>query len=47
MFTAPVLTMPDFNVELIVENDASSLRVGTVLTQKGRLMTYFSKALGL
>ena len=45
MITTSVLILPDFSSEFIVESDASHVGIGVVLTQRGKPIAYFSKAL--
>ena len=45
MVSAPVLVLPNFFEEFTVESDASHCGLGAVLTQQGRPLAYFSKAL--
>ena len=45
MSSVPVLTMPDFIAQFIVESDASGIGLGTVLMQGQQPIAYFSQAL--
>lgn len=47
MSSAPVLTLPDFSKEFIVETDASSEGIGVVLQHEGHPIAFISKAFGL
>jgi hypothetical protein len=47
MTSTPVLTMPNFQEEFVIESDASDSGIGAVLMQRGHpiAIAYISKAL--
>lgn len=45
LITAPVLALPGFNQIFEIESDASGRGLGAILMQRGRSLTYYSKAL--
>lgn len=45
MTNTPVLKLPDLRKTFVVETDASNTSVGSVLTQDGHPLAYFSKKL--
>ncbi|KAJ3689395.1 hypothetical protein LUZ61_018559 [Rhynchospora tenuis] len=47
MTEAPVLTLPDYTKQFVIETDASALGMGAVLMQDNKPVAYLSKSLGL
>lgn len=44
MTTSPILDLPDFTTDFVVETNASGTRIGVVLMQSGRPIVFLSKA---
>jgi hypothetical protein len=47
MSSTPILEFPDFSKEFIIETYACDTGIGTVLTQEGHPIVYFSKDLSV
>ncbi|KAH9681967.1 Endonuclease [Citrus sinensis] len=45
LITTPILALPDFSLTFKVHCDASKVGIGVVLSQQGKLITYFSEKL--
>lgn len=45
LVAAPVLALPNFPQQFVVETDASAMGIGAVLMQNGHPVAYLSKAL--
>ncbi|KAH9687361.1 hypothetical protein KPL70_014745 [Citrus sinensis] len=46
MVAAPVLRLPNFELDFIIETDASNVSIGAVLMQDNHPISYYSKKLG-
>ena len=44
---APILALPDFSKEFVLETDARDVGIGVVLSQEGKPVSYLSQALTL
>lgn len=46
LITSPVLSIPDFKLQFVVDTDACDVGIGVVLSQQGHHVAYVSRALG-
>lgn len=46
LISAPVLALPDFSQQFIVDTEACDVGIGVVLSQSEHLLAYVSRALG-
>lgn len=44
MMTIPILTMPDFFLDFVIETKALGIRLGAILMQEGKSIAYISKS---
>jgi hypothetical protein len=46
LITAPVLALPDFSLQFVIDTDACDMGIGVVLSQQGHPLAFVSRALG-
>jgi hypothetical protein len=46
LVSAPVLALPDFTVQFVIETDAGDTRIGAMLSQRGHPLGFVSRMLG-
>ena len=44
--SAPILALPDFKQQFVIDTDACDVGIGAVLSQKGHPVAYVSRSLG-